>query len=185
MSLAIIEKKWKMISLAPVSFIFLLCVSCGGNPTTASTKPAPPSLSSITLTPQTASVQVGVPQQFNATPKDQYGNSVASAPLTFASSNPAIATISATGLATGIAVGTSTITVASDGISTSALLTVTSPPNFTLAAAPSTLFVAQGSSVPSTLTVNPTGGFASSISLAASGLPAGVTASFTSTSATT
>jgi peptidoglycan/xylan/chitin deacetylase (PgdA/CDA1 family) len=105
--------------------------------------------------------------------------------LTFASSNTAIATISATGLATGIAAGTSTIRVTSNGVSTSALLTVTAPPNFTLSVAPSTLTVAQGSSIPSTIRVNPTGGFASSVSLAASGLPSGVTASFTSTSATT
>ena len=183
-SLAIIEKKWKLTSLASIALIFLLLVSCGGNPTPAS-KPAPPSFSSITLTPHAASVQVGVTQQFTPAPKDQYGNSMAGVPLTFASSNTAIATISATGLATGIAEGTSTITVASDGISTSALLTVTSPPNFTLSVAPSTLIVSQGSSVPSTITVNPTGGFTSSVSLVASGLPSGVTASFTSTSATT
>ena len=186
--MAIIKKKWNLISLASIALTFLLFVSCGGNPTPASTKPttpAPPSLSSITLTPHAASVQVGVTQQFTAAPKDQYGNSMAGGPLTFASSNTAIATISTTGWATGIAVGTSTITVASDGISTSALLTVTSPPNFTLSVAPSTLIVTQGSSVPSTITVNPTGGFTSSVSLVASGLPSGVTASFTSTSATT
>jgi peptidoglycan/xylan/chitin deacetylase (PgdA/CDA1 family) len=191
MSLAIVEKKRNLICLASIALIFLiflivlLSVSCGGNPTPASAKPAPPTFSSITLTPQGASVQVGVTQQFTAAPKDQYGNSMASVPLTFASSNPAIASISATGLATGIAVGTSTITVASDGVSTSALLTVTAAPNFTLSVAPSTLIVTQGSSIPSTITVNPTGGFTGSVSLAASGLPSGVTASFTSTSATT
>src|SRR5208283_3629561 len=108
-SLAILEKKSKLISLASIALIFLLFVGCGGNPTPASTKPATtpaqPSLSSITLSPQAASVQVGVTQQFTAAPKDQYGNSMAGATLTFANSNPAIATISATGLATGIAAG--------------------------------------------------------------------------------
>jgi peptidoglycan/xylan/chitin deacetylase (PgdA/CDA1 family) len=181
----IIKKKWKLISLVSIALILLLCVSCGGNPSPASTKLASPSLSSITLTPQAASVQVGVTQQFTAAPKDQYGNSMAAAPLTFASSNAAIATISATGLATGIAAGTSTITVSSDGISTSALLTVTPPPNFTLSSASSILNIIQGSSVPTTITVNPTGGFTGNVSLAASDLPSGVTASFLSTSATT
>lgn len=188
-SLAIIEKKKQLISAASIALVFilllLLSVGCGGNPTPDLTKPAPPSLSSITLTPQAASVQVGVAQQFTAAPKDQYGNSMAGSSLRFASSNPEIATITTTGLATGIAVGTSTITVASDGISASALLTVTAPPNFTLSVAPSTLIVTQGSSIPGTITVNPTGGFTSSVSLVASGLPSGVTASFTSTSATT
>ena len=177
-------KKWELISLLSIALILLLSVSCGGDPAPASAKPAPPSLSWITLTPQTGGTG-GATEQFTAAPKDQYGNSMAGGSLTFASSNTAIATISATGLATGIAVGTSTITVASGGVSTSALLTVTSPPNFTLSAAPSALIVTQGSSAPSTITVNPTGGFTSSVSLAASGLPSGVTASFTSTGATT
>jgi hypothetical protein len=57
--------------------------------------------------------------------------------------------------------------------------------SFTLSAAPSTLNVAQGGNNTSTITVNPTGGFTGSVSLAASGLPSGVTAAFTSTSATT
>jgi peptidoglycan/xylan/chitin deacetylase (PgdA/CDA1 family) len=183
--LPIIEKTRKLISLAPIALVILLLVSCGGNPTPASTKPAPPSLTSITLTPQAASVQAGFIQQFTAAPKDQYGNSMASVPLTFVSSDTAIATISATGSATGIAVGTCTITVESNGISTTAQLTVTAPPDFTLSVAPSTLTVTQGSSVPSTITVNPTGGFTSSVSLVATGLPSGVTASFSSTSATT
>lgn len=182
--LAILKKQWKLISLASVAVISLLSVSCGGSPTAGSTRSVSPSLSSITLTPHAASVLVGVSEQFTATSKDQDGNSMAGGPLTFASSNTAVATINATGLATAIAAGTSTITVASDGISTSALLTVTAPPNFTLSVAPSTLTVTQGSSIASTITVNPTGGFASSVSLAASGLPSGVTASFTSTSAT-
>ena len=63
-------------------------------------------------------------------------------------------------------------------------LTVTLPPNFTLSAAPGTLSVAQGSSVPSTIIVNPTGGFTGSVTLAASTLPSGVTASFNPTSTT-
>jgi trimeric autotransporter adhesin len=184
-NLAITRNNWKLSSLASIALIVLLFGSCGGNPTSASAKPAPPSLSSITLTPQTASLEVGLTQQFTAAPKDQYGNPMAGGSLTFASSNPAVAAISATGLATGIAVGTSTITVASDGISTPAQLTVTSPPNFTLSAAPSALIITQGSSSQSTITVNPTGGFTNSVSLVTSGLPSGVTASFTSTSAAT
>src|SRR6185312_5464727 len=53
-----------------------------------------------------------------------------------------------------------------------------SNPNFTLAASPSSLSVTQGSSGNSTITVTKTGGFTGSVSLSASGLPAGVTATF-------
>lgn len=65
-----------------------------------------------------------------------------------------------------------------------------SSPNFTLSASPSSLTVTQGSSGSSTITVNPSGGFTGSVTLSASGLPSGVTASFgtnptTSTSSVT
>jgi hypothetical protein len=56
-------------------------------------------------------------------------------------------------------------------------LTITAP-NFTLAASPGSLSLAQGNSGTSTLTVGPQNGFSGSVSLAASGLPKGVTASF-------
>ena len=51
-------------------------------------------------------------------------------------------------------------------------------PDFTLSASPASLSITQGSSGSSTITVNPSGGFTGSVSLSASGLPAGVTASF-------
>jgi hypothetical protein len=57
-------------------------------------------------------------------------------------------------------------------------------PNFALSASPSSLSVTQGSSGSSTITVTPSGGFAGSVSLSASGLPAGVTATFGTNPAT-
>jgi len=53
-----------------------------------------------------------------------------------------------------------------------------STPNFSLSASPSSLSVTQGSSGNSTITVTPSGGFTGSVTLSASGLPSGVTASF-------
>jgi hypothetical protein len=51
-------------------------------------------------------------------------------------------------------------------------------PDYTLSASPTSVTVTQGGSGTSTITVNPTGGFTGSVTLSASGLPAGVTASF-------
>jgi hypothetical protein len=51
-------------------------------------------------------------------------------------------------------------------------------PNFTLSASPTSLSVAQGTSGNSTITVTPSGGFTGSVTLSASGLPSGVTATF-------
>lgn len=56
--------------------------------------------------------------------------------------------------------------------------------SFTLAASPNSLGVVLGSDGTSTITVNPTLGFAGSVNLAAAGLPKGVTASFAPNPAT-
>ena len=53
-----------------------------------------------------------------------------------------------------------------------------SGPNFSLSASPAALSVNQGVSGSSTITVTPSGGFTGSVTLSASGLPAGVTAAF-------
>jgi subtilase family serine protease len=56
---------------------------------------------------------------------------------------------------------------------------------FTLAAVPTSVSVAQGGNNTSTITVTPTGGFSGTVSLAASGLPNGVTAAFNPTTTST
>lgn len=56
--------------------------------------------------------------------------------------------------------------------------------NFSLSASPSSLTLTQGGSGNSTITVTPAGGFTGSVNLSASGLPAGVTASFGTNPAT-
>ncbi|MGA8501836.1 MAG: S53 family peptidase [Candidatus Sulfotelmatobacter sp.] len=58
------------------------------------------------------------------------------------------------------------------------LLAGSATPSFTLSASPSSLSVTQGSSGTSTITVTDAGGFTGSVTLAASGLPSGVTAAF-------
>ena len=114
-----------------------------------------------------------------------------------ASFNPATTTSTSTltltassSATTGPATITITGTSGSTVQTTTIALTVAAPANFSLSAAPGTLSIVQGANSPSTITVNPTGGFSGSVSLTASGLPSGVTASFnpattTSTSALT
>src|SRR5580692_5441866 len=53
-----------------------------------------------------------------------------------------------------------------------------STPSFTLSDSPSSLSIAEGSSGTSTISVTDVGGFSGSVTLAASGLPSGVTAAF-------
>src|ERR1700728_3690734 len=58
------------------------------------------------------------------------------------------------------------------------LLAGSATPSFTLSDSPSSLTITQGSSGNSTITVTDVGGFTGSVTLAASGLPTGVTAAF-------
>src|SRR4029077_13123169 len=63
-------------------------------------------------------------------------------------------------------------------------LTVVMPPSYSLSASPNSLTVTQGASGTSTVTINPLNGFTGSVSLSASGLPAGVTPTFSPASTT-
>jgi len=89
------------------------------------------------------------------------------------------------------AVGTSVMTITGTSGALSATttvgLTVTAKPvpSYNLSASPSSLSVVQGASGTSTITIAPSGGFTGTVALAASGLPSGVTASFSPASATT
>src|ERR1041385_9154597 len=86
------------------------------------------------------------------------------------------------------ATGTSTVTINASGggvsHSTTVSLTVsaTATPDFAVSASPTSLSVAAGGTGTSTISTTVSGGFNSAVSLSASGLPAGVTASFSPTS---
>jgi hypothetical protein len=64
-------------------------------------------------------------------------------------------------------------------------LTVTAAPNYTLSASPTSLTMTQGGNGTSAIRITPQNGFSGSVSLSASGLPSGVTASFSPNPATT
>jgi len=75
---------------------------------------------------------------------------------------------------------TVTITGTSGGVTatTTIALTVSATSGFTLAPSASTLSVTQGSTATDTITATDVGGFTGSVTLAATGLPSGVTAAF-------
>ena len=85
---------------------------------------APPA--SIAVTPNPASFATGSTQQFTATAT--YGNGSTAdvtSSATWTSSNPSVATISSSGLATGVAAGSTTITATVGSVSGTASVTVT------------------------------------------------------------
>src|SRR2546428_6223774 len=85
-------------------------------------------VASVTVNPATATVVLGAATQLTATPKDAVGNVLTGRAVMWASSNAAIATVSATGLVTGVAAGAVTITATSEGQSGTAAVTVSLVP---------------------------------------------------------
>ncbi|HKM46889.1 MAG TPA: choice-of-anchor D domain-containing protein [Terriglobales bacterium] len=72
----------------------------------------------------------------------------------------------------------------STNIGSFAFTSCSSSPDFSLTAAPTAVTITQGSQGTSTITVNPVNGFAGSVTLSATGLPSGVTGTFTPNPAT-
>ncbi len=81
-------------------------------------------VASVTVAPPSASVTAGNTVQLTATPKDANGNPLSGRVVTWASDNTAAATVSGSGLVTGVAVGSANITATSEGKSGTAAITV-------------------------------------------------------------
>ena len=89
--------------------------------------PAPaPVLTTITVSPATASLTVGGAQTFTAAAKDQNGNPF-STTVTWSSSDTTVGTINSAGVFTALAAGTTTISATSGSVSGTASVTVSAP----------------------------------------------------------
>ena len=108
---------------ALLSLSVIALAACGSS----STGPAggAASVASVTVTGAAASVAIGGGVQFAAVAKDASGNVMSGQTYTWSSSSTANATVSASGLATGVAVGPVTISAAAvNGVKGAASLTV-------------------------------------------------------------
>jgi subtilase family serine protease len=101
------------------------------------------------------------------------------------STNPTTSTSTLTLTASSTAAtGTATVTITGTSGSLTAITTVSltvnaaSSPNFSLSASPTSMTITQGSSGASTITITSTSSFNSATTLSATGLPSGVTATF-------
>jgi hypothetical protein len=124
---------------AILTFIVLSCIflaSCGSSTSTNSTAGI---VATITVSPSSPSVAVNANQQFTATAKDSAGNTVTGVTFTWTSSATNVATINSSGIATGVAAGTTQITASANGVT----------------AAMDPLLVTSSSGVVATITVSP------------------------------
>ncbi len=94
----------------------------------AATTPIPaPRVLSISVAPGRSDLHVGDSMQLTANPRTT-GGTAAGVPVSWASSAPAIATVSPTGLVTAVAPGNATITATTEGVSGAAQVAVTRVP---------------------------------------------------------
>ena len=154
-------------------------------------------VASVAVSPASASVQVGQTVQLAATPRDANGNPLSGRAVSWASSNTAVATVSGSGLVTGVTAGSATITATSEGQGGTATITVSTVPVASVTVSPATASVQAGQTVqlaatPKDANGNPLSGrtvtWASSNSAVAtvggSGLVTGVTAGSATITAT-
>lgn len=129
----------------------LLLPGCGGGASSNT-------IASISVSPSTASVNVNGQQQFSAIAFNSDNNQVLGQTFTWASSDTTVASIAASGVATGVGGGTAKITATAGGItSTPVLLNVTAVVA-SVAISPTTSTVAVGATQQLTATAYDAGG---------------------------
>jgi hypothetical protein len=84
---------------------------------------APAAVTKVTVS--SATVYPGSTAQLTAKVYDQYGNQMTGKTVTWSIDNPAVATISATGVVTGVSIGSTTARAAVDGVTGAGTVTVT------------------------------------------------------------
>ena len=104
-------------------------------------------VASVTVSPTTASLQAGATRQFSAVIKDSAGNTLTGRVVTWASSNAAAAGVNGSGLVTGVAAGSATITATSEGQNGSSVITITQVPVASVAVSPASASIQLGETV--------------------------------------
>src|SRR5439155_1490879 len=116
-----------LVTAAAVGSAIITATSEGQTGTSSMTVMNVP-VASVAVTPGSATIQVGQTQQLAATLKDASGNTLSGRAVSWTSSNPSVASVSGSGLVTGLAAGSAVITAMSEGKTGTATLTVVAPP---------------------------------------------------------
>ena len=120
-----------------VSCIVLAAFALHGGCGDSSTAPPPPVPTSLTVAPEALSFDaLGDTSQLTATVRDQGGQVIAGAVVTWASSDPAVASVSSSGVVTSVANGNATVTATAGVATGSAEVDVEQLPRSVLVTAP-------------------------------------------------
>jgi uncharacterized protein YjdB len=104
-------------------------------------------VSSVEVTPSNGSVVAGTALQLSAAARDSAGGTLAGRQIAWTSSAPGVATVSASGLVTGIAPGTAAMVGSVEGKSDTAAITVTRRPVASVTVSPASPSIPAGNAV--------------------------------------
>jgi len=104
-------------------------------------------VSAVIVSPSQVSLEPGQTRQLTAQVTDDQGNVLSGRPISYSSDNAAVATVSASGLVTGVAPGTAKVTATSEGKSGTADVTVTAVPVASVDVAPAQSSLTVGQTV--------------------------------------
>ena len=105
----------------------LALTACGGSDTGNNVNPRPGTVSTVRIAPSSATVDTGATFQLAATALDASGTALTGRTFTWTSLTPAVATISAAGLVSGVTAGTVTVSASADGVTGTATVAVNVP----------------------------------------------------------
>ena len=115
----------RAVTVAAIATAAALTLSCGDSSTEPPPQPPAPVATSLTVTPASAELAaLGETVQFAAEVRDQNGQAMAGAPVTWSSSDAAVATVGAAGLVTAVSNGSATVTAMSGEAAGAAEITV-------------------------------------------------------------
>src|SRR5205809_159788 len=112
----------------------------------------PVSVATVDVTPATVNVTVGGTVQLVATPRDANGTPLSGRSVSWTSSNAGVASVTGSGLVTGVGAGSATITATSEGKNGTSAITVTFVPVVSVAVTPASASVNEGRTVQLTAT---------------------------------
>lgn len=123
-------------STQPGTYMVVATTPAGGMADTSTVTIVPTPVAAVVVTPTVATLLLGATLQLAAAPQDSSGAPLSGRVVTWASSAPAVAAVSASGLVTAVATGSATVTATSEGKTGSAAITVTTVPVATVTVSP-------------------------------------------------
>ena len=146
----------KHSGILTVTVVLLGLVSC--SKTNENNLVGPTPVASVAVSPGSATIATAGSVSLAATPKDASGGTLSGRVVTWSSDNTAAATVNGSGLVSGVAAGTATITATCEGRTGTSDITVSSVPVASVTVSPASASVQEGSTTQLTATPKDAGG---------------------------